>query len=760
MFRKMAVVAALLIVTSPRLFALGLGEISMQSALNQPMQAMIDLTSSAGTPLDSIKVSLASLEAHQRAGLTKAPILANFKFAVEQGSAGNAVIRVSSDDPVREPYLEFMLELEWPNGRLLRQYTVLIDPPVTMPATPVVPAAPVTRAATRAVAPAPVRPVQAPAARQASTPRTVPVAPAAADEYGPIRRNETLWSVAERVRPDAGISMHQMMLALLRANPDAFVNGNMNQLKAGTTLKVPARDEIMAFSAREALAETQRQHSEWLAETGQEGAAAAPAAAREAAATGTARLQLVAPEGDAVEGAAMPGDPETAGKPGGSADLTQQLALATEEVEAGKAQSRELQSRVNELEAQVETMQRLLELKDDALANMQNNLAETDDASAAATPDQEAVAATPGADAEQAAAAVEPAPVLATPAARPAELTPGGIVAGIVDRVMANPLLAGGGLGALLLLGVVLWLLKRRREAADDYDDDMSLVSQLSAGEALSKHDWAEPVFDVEDQAAEHADDEEEEDLLTTEASENDPVTEAEVYLAYGRIQQAEDVLKSALQREPGNAEVRLKLLEVHHLAGNTVAFEQAASEFRAGIDEDDPRWIKVAGMGYTMVPDNPLYRAGAAAPEHGSRAATETVGEHSIDISATVDAPAETAADDDGNGIDFDLDLSGMESAAESAGSNALGLELETAGPPVTDQPDTIDFGLDALAEEDGYDGMLANEDEVTTKLDLARAYIDMDDKESARSILGEVMEEGNQAQKQEAEKIFAQIA
>ena len=164
MFRQTVHVAAmLLILVTPRAFALGMGDIDMRSALNQPMDAVIELTSASTTNLDDIKVSLASLEAHNRTGMTKAAILADFKFTVEKNAAGKAVIRISSDQLVREPYLEFLLEMDWPRGRLLRQYTVLVDPPVTMPAEAPTPAAPVSRAA--APAPAPRSPAPAPVRR-------------------------------------------------------------------------------------------------------------------------------------------------------------------------------------------------------------------------------------------------------------------------------------------------------------------------------------------------------------------------------------------------------------------------------------------------------------------------------------------------------------------------------------------------------------------------------------------------------------------
>ena len=155
MFRKSVVAAAIFMASaSTQLYALGLGDIDMRSALNQPMDAVIELTSATTADIEDIEVSLASLQDHARAGLSKAAILADFRFTVEKNAAGRPVVRVTSNSLVREPYLEFLLELDWSRGRLLRQYTVLVDPPVTMPAAePVVPATPVSRAATPAPAP-------------------------------------------------------------------------------------------------------------------------------------------------------------------------------------------------------------------------------------------------------------------------------------------------------------------------------------------------------------------------------------------------------------------------------------------------------------------------------------------------------------------------------------------------------------------------------------------------------------------------------
>ena len=687
MFRKSAIAAALLVLVSPRLFALGLGEIDMQSALNQPMQAVIELRSASAAELADIKVSLASLQAHQRAGLSKAAVLASFRFSVEKDSAGGAVVRISSTELIREPYLEFLLEIEWPKGRLLRQYTVLVDPPVTMPATPVAPQAPVTAAAT-----------PQPARQLGSSPATLT----------PSVVTAALWSIAERLRPGSDVTVQQMMQALLRANPQAFMNNNVNRMKAGVTLKIPGRDDVLSMSAREALTETRRQYSEYkewkTAGTVASAPAPAPApqatpepAVEEAADAAPAEeavqeaeaaspeapvethLSLVAPEGDSIAGAAAPGDVAAADiEPGSFDDLNMQLALATEEAEAGRAQSQELQSRVEELEQQIDTMKRLLELKDHALAQLQDSAA----VSAEQTPPagEEAVA----------------------PESVSADEKPGGIMA----RLMDNPLLAGAGVLVAILLGGFLWAANRRRNSSGMFDNDLPLEGQpgKDAGRTAS---GSSPSIEVR----EHNWTKQEEQPLP--AGEQDVLAEADVYLAYGRIQQAEDVLQAALQDDPDNVDYRLKLLEVYHVAGNVPVFEQAASDYRDSVGADDSRWLKVAEMGRALAPDNALFAVNA------DRAA------------------------------EFDMDLSGME-------------QLPGTGETRDELSESIEFGLEEAGADDEYEqeGMLASEDEVTTKLDLARAYIDMDDQDSARSILGEVMQEGNADQKQEAENIFAQLA
>jgi pilus assembly protein FimV len=733
MLKKSAVAAALFFITvSSNVHALGLGALDMRSALNQPMNAVIDLTSASGTDLSKIKVSIASQQAHDRTGLSRARILTDFRFSVDRDSQGNAFIRVTSTDTIHEPFLEFLLELEWPSGRLLREYTVLVDPPVTMPARPAVPAAPVSRA------PAPVAQRQVRQSRPAQPrPTMAPVrttaAPApAADSYGPVRRNETLWTIANRVRPGSDISVDQMMHALLRENPHAFMNNNINQLKAGATLRIPDREQIMSITTNEARAESNRQAREW--KDGQGAPVPEPESeeiplevAVEAEGATESHLQLTAPEDDAIEGAATAtassGDPQAA-EGESAAELDNQLALASEEAEASKAQSEELQTRVTELEQQIETMKRLLELKDDALADLQQQEASEaalDTATDTVEPEDTAIEMTEETDVIE--IDEQPAEEAVEDVVVESETETATEPRGIVNKLMDNPVLAGLGVLVAILLGGFLWASTRRKGGQGIFDNEMTLEKHM-ANETAMKGKQQVPVVDFEEEA-------QEEEITPIQGhDESDPVTEADVYLAYGRIQQAEDVLQAALEKTPDDAELRVKLLEVYHASGNIAAFDREAGNFHDSVAGEGSQWLRVAAMGYALSPANELYGAG-----EGDK---EKLGD-----------------------LDFNMDLSGMDEPVESndavkdTDEEDLGLDL----------PESIEFNMEDVNEvledeEDASEGLLNNADEVATKLDLARAYMDMGDPEGARGILDEVMHEGNEEQKREAEDIISELA
>jgi len=730
-------VAMLCSALSPQVLALGLGEIEIQSTLNDPLKAVIKLTSGTPEELKDLKISIASQEAFERAGISRPVILRDFKFTIDQTDKNRPVIRASTREPVREPFLVFLVEATWPRGRLLRQYTVLVDPPTTIPARPITPKTPLSAApqpeVVTAAPPAPKPPLQ-PRPVPASVPAAPPPQTEHADTYGPVRRSETLWTIANRLRPDSGITTQQMMLALQRANPEAFMNNNINNLKAGVVLQIPSRDEILGLSPAEALREASRQYSEWqTASSG--GTVPEPAVAAEpepgtgSIASRETRLQLVAPEDEGMEDAAAPGAPESGSETEEiSSELQQQLALATEEAEAGRARADELESRLGELEVQVTSMQRLLELKDEQLASLQNRLS-------AAGADQQPGAAETMSDAADDPAATEeaddaePEPAAETPA------TDTDKPANIMEHLLENPVLSGLGVLVAMILGGILWSSTRQRKHADLFSDEPTLANQLSAlkereeplitGAGIS--DEATPVrpFVPDSGPPPHE-------------GESDPLTEADVFIAYGRVQQAEDVIQAALHKNPEDKDLKVKLLEVYHAAGNLAAFDTHAEGFHRSVDGDDPLWQKVALMGYELSPGNRLYK----------------------------DAAGNTEVQE--SGVDFDMDLSGMDDLDQASAPDeepvAGGAEIEYEGDDTQadEAAETVEFNLDELGgtEQESTEELLDDTDEVGTKLDLARAYLDMGDPEGARSILEEVLEEGNEEQKREAESLFTQLA
>ncbi len=744
MSRKLAIAATMLCLSATsHVFAIGLGDIEIRSMLNEPLDAVIQLTSASKQELDELKVAIAPRESFQKMGIPRTTILDDIKFSVQQPPGGLPVIRVTTRQPVREPFLDFLIEASWSKGHLLRQYTLLVDPPVTMPAAPPAQRAPVRQAPSPSLevrqAPSPARvPVAAPV-----TASRVPAASANVDKYGPVKRNETLWEIAKRVRPDSDISMQQMMIALLRANPDAFTANNINNLKAGATLQIPRRDEILAMDKAAAIREASRQYAEWQQGRGTKQAAAAETAAETAteqppqATPGTAstttdtreaRLQLVAPDEETIKGSAAPGMPEggAATQAPESQELLQQLAIASEEAEAGRAQSEELQSRVGNLEEQVADMQRLIELKDAELANLQNRLAAQDQAAANSTGAASSEADAPATDQAETQSQETPA-ANARRDAKPE---------GIIDRLLENPILAGLGVLVAMILGGFLWSSSRHRKQEDIFSDEPTLASQMS--DARNEEPPTTRRIAVSDTTVMS-------DLAPSEMSPlqgdetSDPLTEADVFIAYGRVQQAEDVIKNALQGDPDNHDLKMKLIEIYHAAGNTTAFDVQAATFREIVGEDDPDWQRVVSMGYELSPANPLYQT------------------------ATSQSPVR-----DGE-VDFDMDLAGMEESAagnetiNTAGDDT-GLDYDTGATLADGGAEDIDFNLDELnpeeEEEDLTEGLLQESDEIGTKLDLARAYMDMGDPDGARGILEEVIEEGNNEQKTEAENLISQLA
>jgi pilus assembly protein FimV len=383
-------------------YALSLGNLELRSALHQPLDARVPILSATGDEIDSLRVKIASPEEFARAGVEYRAVLTQAKFEIQQTSKGPDYIRITSHDPVREPFLNFLLEVNWSKGRLIREFTVLLDPPLYDPSRrisweparvqPVAPAAapaPTSGGELQIAKTPSAAPMPAPAAMPAPSPAPV-AAPIAAAPPASDGTYNTLWSAATAMRPDNSVSIQQMMLALLRTNPDAFIRGNINLLKKGYVLKMPERGAMDGVSRAEALAEVQRHHALWR-EYRERGAASAPRQP-EGAAT------VAATPGDTSGGTAVQSQDEAnlrllAGNETGAAagkGADGDLALAKESLESKARENEELRAQLKESEEIIEKLKSRVSLQDEQLAELQSKLGEGSAEPAATTPTAEA----------------------------------------------------------------------------------------------------------------------------------------------------------------------------------------------------------------------------------------------------------------------------------------------------------------------------------------------------------------------------------
>lgn len=704
MVRKLALAVSIALGTlSIPAYALGLGDIDARSALNQNFDASIHLLSVAPGDVDSVRAGLASIEAFQRAGIDRPYFLSELKFEPTLLENGDTVIRVTSTAPVREPFLNFLLEVNWPKGRLVREYTVLLDPPTT----------------TRQQAP---RTQPATATRAQSTPtQASPVADESTDYR--VKDSDTAWGIAHKFRP-TGVSMEQMMMALLRTNPQAFIDDNLNRLRSGQILRLPTLAEINELTRAQARDAYRMQQDTWLAQRGERlQAAQQPAAdgqgkAETAAATDKAELRIASPrpEGEGSAGAGAD-DAERVANVG---DLKEKLLLARENAESSRQETEQLRGQIGEIEQRLADMQKLLSLKDAQLAQLQERVAQAESAEPPAPVIEEPalVYSSIGADTpvQEIAPGLEPAepmtppefempPVVEPMPAPTPEPIPASFDEPLADTQpngeerLANllleylPFIAGG---AVVIALLVLLMLRRKRStdkstsadeaerAPDPEDEGRDAAEQESI--LLDLDDSEMPTLSDDDANLEAGDSSFLSELspsevhnLQDETGEVDPVSEADVYIAYGRYQQAEDLLKQALAKEPERLSLKHKLLEVLYATRNAAGFAAVANGMvEAGQDmADEDAWAQAVSMGGELDPTNTLFRQGAD---------VGTDAESSVQQGAV--------AQDDIDDIDLDLaelDLSGLEVGGDS--------ELMT--PDHVDSHSELLLDLDDLGSE-----------------------------------------------------------
>ena len=881
---KLRVLISAILLAPTAAWALGLGEIRLGSALNEPLSAEIDLVAATPEELAALNAGLASPEVFARYGLDRPAFLTSLEFNVGRGQDGRSVLLVRSRDAITEPFVSFLVDVNWPRGRLLREYTVLLDPPAMLAAKDSPVAAPLA-APTTAPSAMPSAP-PAPSA-PAAAPEPQATIPASTGSTYEVERGDTLYGIAGAMSGGGREATQKTMIAIFRANPEAF-SDNINILRAGAILRVPSSDEVAGISTAEAASEVSQQNAAWRAAGGGEDAG---------------RLKLVTPpEGDA-EAAAAPG--------------------ASDRVE----------SQIGSLESDIEEQKRLLELRNQELADLQKKLAESR-AKEAEAAQPAPVPETPVEPSGEAAVApeddiatpVEPVPAEAKPKPAKAKPAPAADSGDSFLVTLTDNWTILVGAVVLLLLGMLGFNFIRRRRDEDvdgalknfelppsapiptetmrlraiatgdktaemvrppvfeDDDDDQDIV--------VEERPVARPKTEVSRPSPGH------EETISTEAAldldQADPLAEADFHMAYGLYDQAVDLVRMALQKSPDRNDLKLKLAEIHFVAGDTNQFLTVARDLRRSLGTGGD-WDRIVIMGRQLAPDEPMF-TGAV---HGSGVDLSLEGGDNLvdldllsapegdegldlDLGKVAYATPDSEATGENTALEFDLGegttqftttqkIRGRESAgtvemptlelpstetptvetpALKRGSQAardrmtpatpdstaemaiddLGLDLGNLDnlPDIDDATEIatgvhddvtqiaqeyvatevltsdsadddgtalmptgagatailpkVDFGeidldldLDIGAPSDYSDSSPTARDtlttgkmpqlsqlepvtmsEVGTKLDLARAYMDMGDPDGARNILQEVLAEGSSSQKQEARRLI----
>jgi pilus assembly protein FimV len=665
-----AVASAVLVAASAN--AAGLGKLTVLSSLGQPLRAEIELTAVSADEASALVARLAPVDAFRTANIDFNPALLSLRFEVDQRN-GRQIIRVTSSQPINEPFVDMLLELNWTGGRMVREYTFLLDPPDLRSAQSPQVSAPVDLAG-RVPAPA-AAPAAAPqpAAAQPSAPVRQSAAPApaskqAASEYT-VKSGDNLTRIANQVKP-VDVSLDMMLVALYRANPEAFSGNNMNRLKSGQILAVPDSDAIRNSApegeARGVVVAHAADFNAYRAKLAGQVANSTPAKEPDASQNVSGKITAKVEEKPNAVNAAK--DKLTLSKATPNAPVEGKTGQAREEDKIAKQkQADEAAARVKELEKNVNDLEKLMAVKNKAGAD-----AKATAASAAASAPVVASASA------EASAPPKPKRTLVLPPKKAPEPS-------LFETLMDN-LNYVGIAAAAILAGVGGIVASRRRKKFVVPKEETSILgdtampSQSLIAEAGGQSvDTNNSVFNSNFAPS----------ASQLDTNEVDPVAEADVYIAYGRDAQAEEILKEALRTHPERHQVRLKLLEIYATRKDARSFETQASELYSLTRGEGEEWAQAAAMGQTLDPGNPLYTMGKDAGDGSTVFAAAPV---------TAAAVAATAASDFGNDFGgfgnndhadapaagLDLDLS--QDAAAAGNTMEFGSDMETALPQAAD--------------------------------------------------------------------------
>ncbi len=865
-------------------WALGLGPIEVHSGLNQPLVADIPITESTPDEAAALKVQLATAEEFNRVGADLSALHAPLDFQLLKDARGRSVIHVTSEEPIKEPVLGFLISADWSKGRMLREYSVLLDPPVVAPAIVNAPATPI---ATAAPEPVPARtepmpqstsaPVAVAAAPSTSSSSSAPSSSeppkipggsnAAPGEYGPVATGETLWEIANATKPDASVDVNQMMVAIQKANPNAFSNNNVNQLKRGAILRIPGVDEIRATSPSAARAEIAAQSNApapvptpttrpTVAETASPTSTKSSSTKSSSSTPSDAHLSVLPPsDGSAKSSSSKSG---VAGGTDTSAAAQAELKRKEEELKSRDSQITDLKSRLTALESIKTKSEALIDAKNSEIAELNRQLKQmreqaeqqkkeldkakangasaspsassatpsssaapsssatstsstsspltppspnsstvlpssttspnvpsssastptsssTTAPSSSTTPESSSSSTPPDGSSSSPTSSTTPPSSSATAPASSSSTTPSSSSSSSTTApapspeaattspiepvqeevpIWKSPWVAVVGLGIALLGGVMAVGLLRKKKP--------------SAGAPLAPAapaPYAGQVFASADAAMDEH-----------QVTGND----------------AEHQLLQQLAGDPTDLDSHLDLLRHYYSHSDVDKFEAAAEAMFTQVSNPAvPAWQRASEMGRELAPHNNLFEPYPTETTPEPYVAPPVRQEWDFDMAARSPAPApapayeptlefaappappryaEPAPMAEPEGFDFNLVDEPKVHATHVTEPDLPSLELtDTALPEPMWEPESLPppvRSAPAPAPRHDYaeansppENFLVGEDAVRTKLDLARAYLDMGDAEGARSMLQEVLGEGSSHQQEEARRMLAEV-
>ena len=738
-------------------FAAGLGKLNVMSGLGEPLKADIELIAVTPEELSSITAAIASEEAYATQGIEKPASHNTIKVIIAKNASGAPILKLQSAQPISEPFLDMLIQVDWASGRLLREYTVLLDPPgytgqadistQTAQAPVVLPSnikssdsmqnnaanggtmASQPSESTKS-RPSKTKPRKAKAREAKVSEEAMPAGETSGAEYV-SRRGDTLAKIASDMKPD-DISLEQMLVGLYQTNPGAFQGNNINRLKVGQIIRPPSEEALSAITRKEASKEIKVQTANWNAYRNKLAAMVAESASSDSEAnTQSAGGKIKS----AAEDKSMP-------KPIGAKDvvklsagdaaalkanadnaksLQDRVSALQEEATAREKSVKEAQDRTASLEKQIADMQKLLALKNGAMSELQKQAEAQTAAEKAKAGEVKLVEATPiKSEAEKpvdkamaeekpvdeekpivkplenAPAATEPAkpepePAVtapteeltkkptAKPAVQPVPAPEQSFLDSILGILDIPLLLPAGGVLAVLG-GGWMYLRKKREKSLADFEQGIMTSGGLKANTvfgntASASVDTGDTSFLTDFSHSSNG------GMIDT--NDVDPIAEAEVYMAYGRDAQAEEILKDAITKEPKRYELHLKLLEMYAASKNVSAFETISGELYTTLGADDPTWAKVAEIGIKLEPNNPLYQVNSHPAGAGSSAgvADKTTSLAKADLDEKLEAndfsDSPLAAEKD---LDFSFDNDALTKGFAPTGvakADELGLDI-----------------------------------------------------------------------------------